>query len=554
MSRRSLVFLLAITSVAFLLRFYRLSFFPPLNADEAAIGYNAYSLLRTGLDEHGSPWPIHFKSFGDYKPGLIFYLVMPFVHFMGLSTLAVRLFPAALGVLNVPAMYLLTKELVKKDKGGREELVALSAALLLAISPWHIHFSRGAWEVNVASFLITVAVWLFMRWTHTQSRLVLLLSIFGFVLSLYTYHAARVVVPLLALGTALIYKPQLKSRLRELVPAAILALLLVSPLIIEFTGPAGFSRASGVSIFADEGIVNRINEQRGNTSDPSSTLTRLRYNKVFGYSRAFLENYFEHFSPSFLFLSGDEIQRNKVPGFGQLYLIQLPLIILGTWHVWKRGLESNGRVLLWWLAVSPVAAALTFQSPHALRAQPMVIPLTVLSAYGLVPLVNFISRHLSASLRAAGYALVVAAIAVGTARYLHSYYVRLPVELPFSSQYGVKELVEVVRPLSGEYEKIVVTDRYDQPYILFLFYMNYSPKTFQREHTLSPAEFGFLTVRNFANFEFRRVNWEEDWKANTLLVGSPDELPDGVSSLKTIKFPNGEDVFLIVDPKINEKT
>ena len=71
--KKQRLFLIAILGLAFLLRFYLLGRYPALNADEAAIGYNAYSLLETGRDEHGNSWPIHFQSFNDFKPGLYFY-------------------------------------------------------------------------------------------------------------------------------------------------------------------------------------------------------------------------------------------------------------------------------------------------------------------------------------------------------------------------------------------------------------------------------------------------------------------------------------------------
>ena len=44
---------IVIIILAFFLRFYRLNSYPAFNADEAAIGYNAYSLIKTGMDEHG---------------------------------------------------------------------------------------------------------------------------------------------------------------------------------------------------------------------------------------------------------------------------------------------------------------------------------------------------------------------------------------------------------------------------------------------------------------------------------------------------------------------
>ena len=78
-SKTANLLLSVILLFAFLVRFGGVGDYPSLNSDEAAIGYNAYSLLQTGKDEHGQSWPLHFKSFGDYKPGGYFYLVLPFV-------------------------------------------------------------------------------------------------------------------------------------------------------------------------------------------------------------------------------------------------------------------------------------------------------------------------------------------------------------------------------------------------------------------------------------------------------------------------------------------
>ena len=66
--------------LAAVLRLANLSHYPAgLNADEASIGYNAWSLINTGKDEHGVSWPLVFRSFDDYKPAVYFYLVLPFV-------------------------------------------------------------------------------------------------------------------------------------------------------------------------------------------------------------------------------------------------------------------------------------------------------------------------------------------------------------------------------------------------------------------------------------------------------------------------------------------
>ena len=74
--------------LALFLRLWRISDFPPaLSWDEAAIGYNAYSILETGKDEYGESYPILFKSFNDYKlPGYI-YLTTISEKLFGLNTL-----------------------------------------------------------------------------------------------------------------------------------------------------------------------------------------------------------------------------------------------------------------------------------------------------------------------------------------------------------------------------------------------------------------------------------------------------------------------------------
>src|SRR3989304_3961011 len=226
--------LVGILTLVALLRFWKLDSYPALNADEAAIGYNAYSLIETGRDEHGNPWPIHFQSFNDYKPGLYFYLVLPFVKFLGLNEWSVRLPGAILGVATVFVVYLLVLELGILGRLGKNHRTPASlAALMLAISPWHIHFSRGGWEVNVATFFITCGVWLFLKAIRKPKLFVISFSFF--VLSLFTYHAARIVVPLLVLGLFVIYREEIKRNLRVFTVGVLFGVILFIPLGLDLT-------------------------------------------------------------------------------------------------------------------------------------------------------------------------------------------------------------------------------------------------------------------------------------------------------------------------------
>lgn len=533
--------ILAVIILAFVLRFYNLGSYPALNADEAALGYNAYSLLQTGKDEHGNPWPIHFQSFNDYKPGLYVYMIMPFVGLFGLNEWSVRVPAAFLAVVTIYLVYLLVKKV-------GDERTALIASLLLAISPWHIHFSRGGWETNVATFFITLAILLFLK--ALEKPKYYLLSLISFVASLYTYHSARLVVPVIGLSLVLLNLETTIKSVKKISVAVIVAAILCIPLAVSFFGNAGLSRASGVGILADMGPTNLANEQRGEHDDLNSVFVKLMHNKAVNYALAFGKNWFSHFNGEFLFLSGDEIQRNRVPETGQLYTFELITVLLGLFILLKHS-SSSKKFILIWLLVAPLAAALTFQSPHALRAHNMVIPITIISAFGLSYAIDLLDKFLKKKfLLKLSYLFISLIVVWSFARYMHMYWVHMSKEYPFSSQYGIKELVDYVNSQKGDFKHIVVTDRYDQPYILFLFYLKYPPSEFQNNHQLSERDqYGFSTVREFDKYKFISItNWDSlrEQFRDSLIAGTDEEIYQGTNVVKRIYGSNGYMYFEIV--------
>lgn len=548
--------IIAIIILASVLRFYKLGNYPALNADEAAIGYNAYSLILTGRDEHGNPWPIHFQSFNDYKPGFYFYLVIPFVKVFGLNEWAVRLPNAILGVASVYLIYLLIKELFQDNydfrltKYLKFSLPELSA-FLLAISPWHIQFSRGGWEVNTATFLLLFGLYMFMKYVRTYKYKNLLLFGTSFILSLYTYHAERVVAPLLFVGLLFIFWKNFKKKLSHLATVSLIFMVLLVPLGLDFTKNDIVSRAAGVGLFADPGPIERTNEQRSEHQNYDALVPKLFHNKVVNYGLTFLNNWGEHYWGEFLFVSGDSIQRDKVPETGEMYLFEIATLAAGLYFIFRSLTEvrRSNYLILFWLVIAPIPAALTFQSPHALRAENMVIPLVITSSYGLYQLL-FITIGFSRILKYIILISISILMSWNFARYIHMYYLHMSKAYPFSSQYGVKELVSFLSSSQKEYRNIVVTNRYDQPYILFLFYTKYPPNKFQGGHTLTPRDkYGFSTVTNFGNFVFKSIDWDQDkvLYPNSLLVGTDEEIPNEANVVKKIYGSNDYLYFKVVE-------
>ncbi len=203
--------ILLLTILAFGLRVYKLGEFPAgLTWDEAALGYNAYSILKTGRDEYGKLLPIIFKSFGDYKPGLYVYLSVPFVLTLGLNEFAVRLPSAIFGSLTVLFLYFLMKEIFYEKKTRLPFLVAAVAAT----NPWLMHFSRGAWEANLAVFEVVFASYLFVKFINTRKQVYGFCSSLIFGLTFLTYQGAKAFTSLLVLGLVFFWFKDFKKIFR----------------------------------------------------------------------------------------------------------------------------------------------------------------------------------------------------------------------------------------------------------------------------------------------------------------------------------------------------
>lgn len=535
------IFLTIIIILSFVLRVYAVDKVPTgLNADEAAIGYNAFSLIQTGKDEYGNFLPLSFKSFGDYKPGLYFYFVVPFVALLGLNEIAVRSPSVLLGTGMVILIYFLSKLIFKDRK------IAFFSALLLAINPWAIHFSRGGWETNAATFFITLGVYLFIK--GLTKYLYLFFSLLSFLISIYLYQSPRLVVPLLLFGFLITFRRELfqtaiKHFKKILIFAAVL-LILSLPVASQFLSGGGSERFQGLSFLSDGGPVSRTNELRGEHANPNSSDAKLFHNKIAVYSISFLGHYLDHFSGNFLFINGDPLIRNNTPEVGQFFMIQALFLILGLLFLIKYDSKYKYLLVLW-ILVSPAASSLTYQTPHAVRALSMVIPLTIIMSFGFVAGLRIFKPR---PLKLFVGTLLLLVLCFEFAHYLESYYIHSPKRYPLAWQHGFAEMVEKLNKYESAVDKVVITDRYDQPYILVLFYKQYDPAKYQPQAVLSERDkFNFGTVRNFDKYEFHAITREEIKNTpNTLFIVTPEEAGENANIIDAVYFPNGEKAFVFV--------
>jgi len=527
--------LIIILIVAILIRFINIGSIPSLNADEAALGYNAYSLIQTGKDEHGVSWPLHFKSFGDYKPGGYVYLAIPFVKILGLTPVAVRLPNLILSILTILFLYKLILLLSKNNK------LALLTATVLTFSPWHIHFSRGAWESSAALSFIIIGTYFFFKSINEKFIKNFSLFIVFYVLSLYIYHSARLIAPLLALTLVILYFKNLIKKLPQILIPIVFGIILAVPVMYSFLNNGGTARIGGVGLTADQGPINRANELL-NQHNNVKLINRAMHNKRVLYLISWGQKYTSHFDLNFLCINGDEVPRSKIPEMGQIYLFELPFLLLGLIFLLKTTIynQKTKIFIIAFLLIAPIASSLTYQAPSALRALSMVIPLSILIALGIY---SFFSLFKNKNILKAVSIIFIIIYGYFIAYYLDDYFVHYTQRYPYAWEYGFDQLVPYLESQKNNYNQIYVTNKYDQPYILFLFFSKYPPEKIQKEIKLTtPDQYGFSTVLNFDKYNFQKIDWGKI-PSNSLVVTSDEIVPS--EPFKIINFPNNQPGFKI---------
>lgn len=536
------IILFFIVLVAAILRLWNLGVTPPSpDWDEAALGYNAYSILLTGKDEYGTSFPLSLRSFDDYKPPLYVYLTVPSVAAFGLSLWSTRLPSAIMGILAVLGTFFLVSEIFRKKEGGRDQYtIPLIASLLLAISPWHIQFSRVAFEANIG---ITLNIWgAYFLLKGRTSSFALSLSAFLFGLSLYAYHSERIFVPLFVLLLAILFWKELWTNKRRVITACIIGILTIAPLAIVFTNPTTLMRLRGTSSLSDQtALLSDSVQLLEDDIKAGNTIGMLFDNRRIVWVKTVLDGYLSHFSFKWLFLNGD-LPRHHAPDMGLLYLFELPFLLWGMSGIWKKG-GKIAVLLFGWMIIAPIPASVTTGLPHAIRTLVFLPVFQIFTAVG-------ISEYIIWLKYGSKWKKIITPIIIGLALlnivyYLHMYFVHMDREYSDYWQYGYKQAVEYAEGHKGQYKKIVVSTKLEQPHMFFLFYTKYDPKKYLAEG--GTASGGFAEVKNhFDIYDFRPIQWNKEIKDGTILyIGTPKDVPSG--TLETIQYLDGTDAIYITD-------
>ena len=321
--------------------------------------------------------------------------------------------------------------------------------------------------------------------------------------------------------------------------------VLVLPMLPHLRSPEGKLRWNEVNIFSDLQPILTVNERRERAGN--NWLVRAWHHRYWEYGKTFLRHYLDHFDLIYLFLDGDSNPRISVPEVGQLYLIELPFLIIGLISLIGpiRLMAPGEKALLFlWLLIAAAPAGMARETPHALRSASTLPVPQIIVAMGVV---WFLSRFKKMKLMGLiGLMSLILALELG--RFQLNYWRYYPKEWAGVWLTAYKPLVKYIKEEESKYKMIYVTPDLGRPYIYFLFYGDYSPENYIEEAKASGRTgdaFGFFNVGGFGKYRFY-VPDLNTVSGETLVVTRADPPPPGFSLVKIIVDVNEHPEFNVI--------
>lgn len=538
----SLLFITALT-----LRLYQLSSIPVgLHGDEVSIGYNAFSLLKTAKDQDGNFLPLTIDQFGDFRPPGYHYLAIPFVALLDLNGFSVRLPAALFGAITIILVYFLLRDLFDNTR------ISLVGSLLLTFSPWHINISRATSEGVIAAFFLLLCTYGLLRILKHKKQIYIwaITSIISATLSFFFYHSARFFLPAFLIPfliiSFLVWKPSKKI----LITTGVTFLSIMMCLGIIFYSTKGTNRPLSVSIFNIPGGDRQLQQLIDEDGIQHPLITRFYHNKLYFYGRLFLSSYFQHFNGDFLFVNNGLPVRYKVLWAGNLYLIELPLLLLGFSTLLYTGVKQKKYhylIPLVWLSLAAVPAGLTWEDiPNIQRSSLMIYGFSIVSAVGFYELIN-LSKKKSIRISLAGILLLF--YTHNILLFLHQYFHHLKTNEPWHRSAASPALIKSLENFPKDQQIIMTTDG-NNNLNQYLFYTKFDPQTF---HDLgAPREKDGLVINNIT-YTFAKCPFVDNMMTNqTIYVNKADcKIPNTGELIETIYNPDFTPAYHILRSNID---
>lgn len=472
--------LLCIIMVTLFLRLYELDSVPSaLFVDEVWSVYQPY-LHQSGLVDL-SPYSVasYFLQ-GTYFVYQIF----------GSSILFTRLSVAIYGTLFVVAIYFLAKEMFNSRIG-------LLSALLMALCPWAMIFSRYQVPSISSVFWSTLAIYLIYKGSklkHRKKAILIGLGSLALGLSLNTIAVLRIFIPLFSLGFVALAMKNARARICTKTILNVgsyftLFLLGAFPLILDYVvypSSAGISRSEEYSTF-------------------------FHASTIFDLGKLVGERLYLHLSPDFLLLTGGfsfagaegfhpmisakGLLKYSTGAVGMLNyygILIYPAICYLVYKTARKKSTIEERLLLWWIFSYLLTSTISYyDNPNAAR-NIIGLPALIIAIAVFIDRIHALmntSSMVKKPIRLAFTLGIVMIILLPTIYFSIDYFAIYPARSARSFDYGYKEITQF----------LTETDNWKRPIFLYsLPNRNWNLAFYSPQQPIKPDKFRVVD----SNFSF----------------------------------------------------
>jgi 4-amino-4-deoxy-L-arabinose transferase-like glycosyltransferase len=455
-------------------------------------------MLMTGRDEFGKLFPVSLRSFDDYKPALYSYLAVPFIKVFGLSEFSTRIVSVIAGTLLVLMVLYITAKTTGSVYAG------LLAGLFTAVSPWAIHFSRIAFETNLATTLYYAGVALFVMALKHKKAIVWSLVLMA--LSMYGYHAQRAIALPTLFILGIIFWAEVKDIFKTgwLKFAGILVVLML-PLIYSFLTEPAASRLTTTNILKLWPFAPK-------------ELSLWIFNPGYSLIMQMAGQFMAYFSPLNIFWKGSTEPILRIPTLGLLPAELFPLWLFGL--VLMKKYKKFFKVIPVILFLAPLPAVITWNWFSVVRTTSLYPAFAMIAAVGGIQLFKQLKIF-----RIPALAIFSVLFLISSLYTILTITVYAPWETFSDFQPGFKESVPYLMSQADKFPKIIIDSPHIAPYIFLLFYSHYPPAKYLSEALPNRKNSGTEDY-GFGKFTFKKLN-ETDLEAkNVLLMGPTVRIPD----------------------------
>ncbi len=452
-----------------ILRLWQLGIVPQgVTHDEMGYIFNAYSIALTGKNVFGETMPFltwMFKGGFPFMPGTT-YAIVPIFWIFPLSAMAGRLPSAILGIADISLIYILATQLFQKKN------LALLSALFLAVSPWHLHFARSAYDPNFSLFFYLFGTVLFLF--EIKTKKLPIFSSLAFLIGIYSYRGMSIVAfPLFFILLSYAFFV-MKARKKQII-FFLCSIVIILMSLAAVTLSIGSSYITeGQTILSNPKMQEEIDTKIREAGGPL-IVRRIFINKPVQIINNFRENYIKSYSPEFLFLYTEPNQIYSIWSRGRLYFIDLIFSILGGIYLYK--LKKKQALFIFSLFLIGSLPGGVGGLPFSARNFFLSIIFPILSSGGVLFLIE---EKILKKLKPAIIIAIVIIYAYAISGYLFDYYYRYSDQASESWAKSLKDVSSYINNTKNSYRKIIVAPSSFGDFVQYAFYTHLSPIEVQR--------------------------------------------------------------------------